>query len=38
MASLEKARMDIINERRGFESSLPSEFRRISLAKTAEYR
>lgn len=38
MASMEKAEMDKISEKTGFESSLPSEFRRISLAKTAEYR
>lgn len=38
MGNLEKAGVDKISEKTGFESSLPSGFRRLPLAKTAEYR
>ena len=38
MANMEKAGTDKISEKTGFESSLPSGFRRILLVKTAEYR
>lgn len=38
MANMEKAEMGRISEKTGFESSLPSGFGRLPLAKTAEYR